>query len=250
MRLDPIWILTHHGKSSRPGSKLTSSHARKLTSSGKSVLVLGGTGLVGSHCLRLLADDPAFDRVLSLTRRPLPRELTHGTVDAHVVDFDDLAAHASLFRVDQIICALGTTIKQAGTQEAFRVVDYRYPLTAARLGVEQGATHFLLVSSLGADPRSRVFYSRVKGEVESAVLAMSYRSVTIVRPSLLLGPRAAYRLGEQIGKRLAFLVPAKYKPVDAHAVAAVLVRAAKEDAPGRRVIESREIRPLAATDTG
>ena len=218
----------------------------KLTSSSKSVLLLGATGLVGSHCLRLLATDPAFDRVVVLTRRALPRELAQGNVEPHVVDFGDLAAHASLFRVDQIICALGTTIKQAGTQEAFRVVDYHYPLMAARLGHERGATHFLLVSSLGANPRSQVFYSRVKGELESAVLALPYRSVTIVRPSLLVGPRPEYRLGEQIAKRLAFLVPAKYKPVDGHAVAAALVTAATEDAPGRRVIESREIRTLAA----
>jgi uncharacterized protein YbjT (DUF2867 family) len=219
----------------------------KTHSLSRSVLLLGATGLVGSHCLRLLATDPAFDRVVAATRRPLPRELTQGNVEPHVVDFDNLAAHASLFRVDQIICALGTTIKQAGTQEAFRVVDYQYPLTAARLGHERGATHFLLVSSLGANPRSGVFYSRVKGELEAAVLALSYPSVTIARPSLLVGPRAEHRLGEQIAKRLAFLVPAKYKPVDAHAVAAALVRAAKEDAPGRRIIESREIKALAAT---
>jgi uncharacterized protein YbjT (DUF2867 family) len=175
--------------------------------------------------------------------------LAHGNVESHVVAFDDLAAHASLFEVDQIVCALGTTIRQAGTQEAFRVVDYDYPLTAARLGQERGATHFLLVSSLGADARSRVFYSRVKGELEAAVLALPYRSVTIVRPSLLLGPRSEHRLGEQIAKRLAFLVPAKYKPISAHAVAAALVRAAKDDAPGRRILESREIGALADAAT-
>ena len=167
-----------------------------------------------------------------------------GSVEAHVFDFEELHARASLFDVDQIICALGTTIRQAGTQQAFRVVDYEYPLTAARLGVERGARHFLLVSSIGASARSPVFYSRVKGELEDAVLALPYRSITIARPSLLLGPRAEHRLGEQIGRRLAFLAPPKYRPVDAHAVAAVLVRAAKDDAPGRRIIESREIRAL------
>jgi uncharacterized protein YbjT (DUF2867 family) len=198
----------------------------------------------------LLAADPDFGRVVVPTRRPLPREVAQGNVEPHVVAFDNLAAHAQLFRVDQIICALGTTIKQAGTQEAFRVVDYHYPLTAARLGLANGTTHFLLVSSLGANAGSRVFYSRVKGELESAVLALPYRSVTIVRPSLLLGPRAEYRVGEQIARRLAFLVPAKYEPVDAHAVAAALVRAAKDDAPGRRIIESREIRALAVAGAG
>jgi uncharacterized protein YbjT (DUF2867 family) len=117
-------------------------------------------------------------------------------------------------------------------------------LAAAQLGRERGATHFLLVSSVGANPRSQIFYSRVKGELEAAVLALRYRAVTIVRPSLLLGPRAEYRLGEQIAKRLAFLFPARYKPVGAHAVAALLVRAANEDAPGHHIIESEEIREL------
>ena len=212
----------------------------------KSILLLGATGLVGNHCLRLLASDPAFHRVVVLTRRPLPVEQTFGNVEPHVVDFDRLSAHSSLFRVDQIICALGTTIRAAGSQERFRVVDYEYPLAAARLGLAQGATHYLLVSSIGANARSRAFYTRVKGELESALLALQYRSVTIARPSLLLGPRAEHRLGEQIAKRLAFLMPGKYKPVPAHAVAAALVRAAKEDAPGRRIIESRDIREAAA----
>lgn len=177
-----------------------------------------------------------------LTRRPLPPGSLVGPAESHVVDFDDLAAHAALFRVDQILCALGTTIRQAGSQDRFRVVDYQYPLEAARLGLAQGATHFLLVSAIGADARSRVFYTRVKGELESAVLALPYHSVTIARPSLLLGRRAEFRMGELIAKRLAFMVPAKYKPVEAHAVAAALVRAAKADALGRRIIESKEIR--------
>ena len=193
----------------------------------------------------MLATDPAFARVVVLTRRALPVEQTAGHVEPHVVEFDNLSAQASHFRVDQIMCAMGTTIRQAGSQARFRVVDYEYPLAAARLGLEQGATHYLLVSSIGSNPRSRAFYPRVKGELESALLALPYRSVTIARPSLLLGPRAEFRLGEHIAKRLAFLTPGNYKPVHAHAVAAALVRAAKEDLPGRRIIESREIRELA-----
>jgi uncharacterized protein YbjT (DUF2867 family) len=204
--------------------------------------LLGATGLVGSHCLRLLATDPDFHRVVVLTRRPLPAETRSATVESHVVDFDNLGAHSDLFQTDQILCALGTTIRQAGSQIRFRVVDYEYPLQAARIGIAQGATHYLLVSSIGASPRSSAFYIRVKGELEQAVLALPYRSVTIVRPSLLLGPRAEYRLGERIVKRLGFLLPSKYKPVHAHAVAATLIRAAKADRPGRQIIESRTIR--------
>ena len=216
----------------------------------RSILLLGATGLVGSHCLRLLANDPAFARVVVLTRRPLPREQARGTIESQVVDFRDLAAHASLFRVEQVLCALGTTIRAAGSQERFRVVDYDYPLAAARLGLEYGATHYLLVSAVGANARSRIFYNRVKGELEDAVLGLPYRSVTIARPSLLLGPRAEFRLGEQVAKRFAFLMPGKLKPVDAHAVAATLVAAAKADAPGRRIIESSEIRGSARSATG
>jgi uncharacterized protein YbjT (DUF2867 family) len=205
-----------------------------------SVLILGATGLVGSECVRQFAESPRFGRVLALVRRPLAG--TKSTrLASHVIDFERLDDAAEHFRVSHIVCALGTTIKQAGSQERFRRVDHDYPLAAARLGAREGARHFLLVSALGASARSRVFYSRVKGEVEEAIRALPYRSVTIARPSLLLGDRAEFRLGEQIGKLFAGIVPRRYKPVQATAVAATLVRAAVEDRPGVRVIESREI---------
>jgi uncharacterized protein YbjT (DUF2867 family) len=162
------------------------------------------------------------------------------------VDFDRLDAHRDALVADQLICALGTTIKVAGSRERFRLVDRDYPLALARLGLEQGVRHFLLVSALGADAHSRVFYNRVKGELEDALAALPLRSLSIVRPSLLLGRRAEFRLGEQVLKRLAFLVPGKYGPVHARDVAAALVRLAKEDAPGRRIVESAELRAWAA----
>jgi len=111
----------------------------------------------------------------------------------------------------------------------------------ARLALEGGARHFLLVSALGADPESRVFYSRVKGELERAVLALGYPGVTIVRPSLLLGDRQEFRLGEEIAKRFAWATPRTYRPVEARDVAATLVDAAREDRPGPRIIESAKI---------
>ena len=209
---------------------------------GTSLLVVGATGLVGRECVRQALDDPAVARVVVLARRPLESAPPSAKLEAHVVDFERLDDRAPLFAVDAIICALGTTIRQAGSQARFRRVDFDYPLAVARLGLEQGARHFLLVSSLGASSRSRVFYSRVKGELEDAVLALPYRAVTIVRPSLLLGARAESRLGEEIAKRLAPLVPGRYKPVPAAAVAAALVRAAREDRPGHRIVESPEIR--------
>jgi uncharacterized protein YbjT (DUF2867 family) len=210
-----------------------------------SALLAGATGLVGRECIRLLAQDAAFAPVVVIARRPLPAEIVppgaDAGVEAHVVDFDRLDDHAELFRVDAVFCALGTTMKQAGSRERFRRVDHDYVLEVARLGAQHGARHFLLVSAIGANAQSRVFYNRVKGEVEEAVSALPYRSVTIVRPSLLLGDRTEVRRGEVIGEKLAFLLPRRYKPVKATAVAAALVRAAREDRAGRRVIESAEI---------
>lgn len=213
-----------------------------------SVALLGATGLVGRHCLDLLARDHAFSRVIVLARRKFA-EATAPRVEAHLVDFDHLSERPDLFRVDQVISALGTTIKAVGgSQTRFRAVDYDMPLAAAKLAVAQGAHHFLLVSSLGANPHSRVFYNRVKGELEDALRTLGFRSITIVRPSLLLGERQEFRLGEEIGKRFAWIVPGKYRPVHARDVAAVLVRAAKEDIRGMRIIESDDLRSMATAD--
>lgn len=208
------------------------------------ILLAGATGLVGGLCLQRLLSDPAFSRVVVLVRRPL--ETTHPKLEQHVVDFAQLDTVRPLFKVDKVMCALGTTIKQAGSQERFREVDHDYPLQLARLGLAQGARHFLLVSALGANAKSGVFYNRVKGEVEADIRALGWPQLTIVRPSLLLGERQEFRLGEEVGKRLAFLVPGKYRPVQAGDVAKVLVEAARRDKPGVEVIESDEIRRRAA----
>lgn len=206
-----------------------------------SVAILGASGLVGSTCVRQFAESPEFARVVALARRPLPAAIARAHVETHVIDFERLDDAAEHFRVSHIVCALGTTIKKAGSQERFRRVDHDYPLAAARLGLRQGARHFLLVSALGANARSRIFYNRVKGEVEDAIRALPYRSVTIVRPSLLLGERGEFRLGESIGKLFAGIVPRRYRPVHARAVAATLLRATAEDRTGVRVIESKDI---------
>ena len=208
----------------------------------RSVAIIGATGLVGRECVRQFAAHGAFARVVALVRRALPDELRLPRVEAHVVDFDRLDASATRFAVTHVLSALGTTIRQAGSQERFRAVDFGYALSAARLGRERGAHHLLLVSALGASAASRVFYNRVKGELEDAV-----RSLTIVRPSLLLGPREELRPGEVIGKVLGVLAPSRYRPVQARDVARALLEAAVRDEPGIRVIESQEIRRIAET---
>lgn len=206
----------------------------------RTVLLCGATGLVGRECLRPLLADPGVALVRALVRRAL--DLRDPRLEVCVVDFERLAEHTSAFDgVDQIVCALGTTIKQAGSKQAFRRVDHDYPLALAQLGLERGARHYLLVSSIGASPRSRTFYLRVKGELEEALAALGYRSLSLLRPSLLVGERAERRLGEELGARLGFLFPARYKPIAAADVAAGIVRLAREDAPGRRVVESAEL---------
>jgi uncharacterized protein YbjT (DUF2867 family) len=217
----------------------------------RTALLLRATGLVGGHCLDLLLAEPAYARVVVLGRRLLPRE--HPELEQHRVDFDRLAEHAERFAVDDVFCCLGTTIGKAGSQEAFRKVDLVYPHEAARLAVEQGARQFLLVSALGADPTSRVFYNRVKGEAELAVQGLPFERVVIVRPSLLLGGRAEFRLGERVAEIVSRpLAPllrgplARYRPVEAWTVAAALVRLALDERPGIRVVESDQLPQVAA----
>lgn len=198
------------------------------------VLLLGATGLVGGELLKRLERDNDVARVTVLARRHVPAD---PKVEQHPFSLDD--RH---FVVDQIFCALGTTIKTAGSQQEFRRIDYEIPLEAARKGLAKGATHFLLVSALGANARSRVFYNRVKGELEDAILSLGYRSVTIARPSLLLGERTEQRRGEEFAKKIGWLMPGKYKPIQATDVAKALADAARRDEPGHRILESREMR--------
>ncbi len=213
-----------------------------MTSSASSAaLVVGATGLVGRECMRQLAARPEFASVTALVRRPLPDDLQGAKVRTVLVDFDHLDSLGDGVRATHLVSALGTTIKQAGSQERFRQVDFGYPLRAAQLARAAGVRHFLLVSSIGADPGSRTFYLRIKGELEAAILALGFPAVTIVRPSLLLGDRQEFRLGEEIATRLAWAFPRKYRPVHVRDVAGALVQAAVEDRPGVRVIENREI---------
>lgn len=216
----------------------------------RSALLLGATGLIGGHVLRLLLADDAYSRVVTLGRKPRAR--AHAKLSQHAVNFDKLDEHAALFQADDVFCCLGTTIKRAGSQEAFRRVDFTYVAESAKTARQQGAKQFLLVSSLGADARSSVFYSRVKGEVEAAVSELEFDGVQIFRPSLLLGERAAVRAGEKFAEKIAglfsfaFVGPLKkYRPIEARTVAAAMVSVAKQHPRGVNIYESDRIQSLA-----
>src|SRR5260221_4584547 len=196
-------------RNSRPGRKRENADM-KFTA-----LLAGATGLVGRECLRLLARDEHVAEVRALVRRALPADSLGPRVRECRAEFDRLDDHPEWFQVDKVFCALGTTIRQAGSQEAFRRVDYEYPLAIAKAARARGASHFLLVSALGANARSSVFYNRVKGELEDAVRALGYPSVTIARPSMLVGDRQEPRFGEELAKRICSRGPPRWRPAHA-----------------------------------
>ena len=209
----------------------------------RTALLAGSTGLVGSHVLRVLLADRAWTRVVTFGRRPTPEQ--QEKLEQRIVDFGALEALADLPRGDDVFCCLGTTIKRAGSQEEFRRVDFDYVVGFARAGLRAGATQLLLVSAIGADPFARVFYGRVKGEVEATVRALPYRGIQIFRPSLLLGERSEFRLGERVAMMLSSPVLTqglvgrwrRYRPIAAATVARAMAQIAKEAPRGPNVFE-------------
>jgi uncharacterized protein YbjT (DUF2867 family) len=213
----------------------------------KHALLAGASGLVGGRCLARLLDHPAYDRVTVLSRRPLA--LSHAKLGVELVDFDDLRSLGE--RCDDIFCCLGTTIRKAGSQVAFRRVDHDYPLTLATLGKATGAQQFLLVSALGANAQSSVFYSRVKGETERDIAAIGLPKVIFMRPSILLGERREHRPGEKAGVFVGRLITPllvgrlrKYRPIHTDDVAAAMLYVANHEVRSGPV-DSDEIARLA-----
>jgi uncharacterized protein YbjT (DUF2867 family) len=204
---------------------------------GKRILVIGATGLIGRFCLARLLQEDEVERVVVLTRRPLG--LSHPRLDEHQIHFDRLTEYAGLFAVDSLFCCLGTTLKAAGSKAAFEQVDLGYVQTAAELAAASHVRQFLMISALGADARSPVFYSRIKGRAEAAVRGQEFPTVHILRPSMLLGSRPQPRLNEELLKPLAkltlplFVGPLRrVRPVAAEKVAGVMVELAKGDYSG------------------
>jgi uncharacterized protein YbjT (DUF2867 family) len=210
-------------------------------------LLLGGTGLVGGELLRLLLAEPGYESVTALVRRPLP--IVPPRLHAVVVDFDKPEALRASAASDDVFCCLGTTIKQAGSQAAFRKVDFDYPLACARAALEAGAGQFLVVTAVGASAKSSIFYNRVKGELEEALRALPFpRGVKVFHPSILVGERKEHRLGEGAATLVMrataplFAGPLqKYRAIEASAVARAMVKAALHEPPGTQVYEGKRL---------
>lgn len=210
--------------------------------------IAGATGLVGAALVDALLSDDLFAQVVTLGRRPLDR--AHPKLSQHTVEFSSLDAPALPAPTDAF-CALGTTIKRAGSREAFRAVDHDAVLSFARAARARGATRFYVVTALGANARSLVFYNRVKGEVEAALATLGFETLAIAQPSLLLGERAEHRPGERVAVALskAFAPVVNLfdaRPIEGRTVALALRSVAHDPPRGVRVYPSAELHSLAA----
>ncbi|WP_175751979.1 NAD(P)H-binding protein [Burkholderia anthina] len=203
------------------------------------LLLVGATGLVGRHVLEVALADERVDQVVVAARRPLS---PHPKMQALEVDFEDLPEAADWWQADAVICTLGTTMRTAGSQAAFRRVDHDYPLAVARLAHRHGTPTYVLNSALGADPASRIFYNRVKGEVERALADVGFASLTCVRPGLIGGSRDEFRLGERLFVLALSIagpvLPMKWRVNPASRIARALLDAALDARPGVHVIAS------------
>jgi uncharacterized protein YbjT (DUF2867 family) len=212
-------------------------------------LIVGATGLVGRYCLKTLLERGDYQSVITLTRRPVAEQ--HPRLVQMTVDFDKLE-EIDPFPAADVFCALGTTIRRAGSQHAYLKVDFEYARVVAERSAAAGAKQFALVSSVGADPKSSNFYLRVKAELEKAISAMPFESVHFFRPSFLIGKRDEIRLGESLGaaalRALQFALAGKlrkYRPMPAETLALAMLAAVREARPGRHIYHYDDILSLA-----
>lgn len=205
----------------------------------RTAVIAGASGLVGGRLLDLLLRDDTWDRVISVGRRELDR--VHPKLEQLIVPFPSIG---ELPHADDVFCCLGTTMKKAGSRTAFKMVDHEAVIALAGSAFRNGATQFLHVTAMGASPKSRIFYNKVKGDTEYFVEAMGIPTTVAFRPSMIDGDRPERRLAEAAGMRvMVALGPAlgKYRPNRAEDIARAMVAEAKRCEPGNRVVEAGDI---------
>jgi uncharacterized protein YbjT (DUF2867 family) len=215
----------------------------------RNALISGASGLVGSRLLTQLLADDQYEKVIIITRKPL--ENKHPKLIQKQIDFDSIESLKLDFQVDDVFCALGTTIKTAGSQDAFYKVDFTYVVNLGKWCASSGVKRFLIVSAMGANAKSGIFYNRVKGEMETAVSQLKIPLIGVFRPSLLMGDRKEKRGGEKLAQvvmgTIGFLFAGpllKYKGIHADVVAKAMIKTANSDAKGFIVFESGEIQGM------
>ena len=212
---------------------------------GKTATIIGVTGMIGGYLYELLKKDNSFDTIRLIVRRPIPKD--DPRTEIKLVDFADAESlQLAIDGSDVVFATVGTTQKKVkGDKEAYRKVDYDIPVKAAQFCKATGCETFVLVSAIGANSKSSNFYLKLKGEIEEAIKAVGLRSVHIMQPSMLMGDRKESRPGEKIAAaimpRLSFLIPSKYRAIDAEKVAEAMLRTGKENSNGVFVYRYKEI---------
>lgn len=208
----------------------------------RTALVLGASGLTGQNLLNLLLDDPMYTRITIYVRKLLTNN--HPKLEQRIVNYDGLGAAVD---AQDVFCCLGTTIKKAGSQQAFRLVDLVYPQRVAELQLRAGSKRFLVISAVGAHANSSIFYSRTKGQMEKALMMLGYPCLCIFRPSFILGERSERRTAEKIGMGISKLLSPlligplkKYQAVTALGLAKSMQDAAHRFSEGVHIISSNE----------
>lgn len=212
----------------------------------KTAIIIGSTGMTGSHLLKILLTSTIYEKVICFVRHST--KISHPKLVLHVVDFDQPESYQDLIEGNDMFCCLGTTIKKAGSQEAFEKVDLKYPFQFAKIAASKGVKQYSIISSIGANPQSSNFYLRTKGKCEEELRRLAFQSISIFRPSLLIGNRKELRIGEKIGKYVmkvfsVFFIGRikKYKPVKSKNVAYAMYSIAQSSTVGYHIYESDEI---------
>jgi uncharacterized protein YbjT (DUF2867 family) len=216
----------------------------------KTALIIGSTGLIGSQLLEFLLESEEYSIVITFVKRD--SGIQHSKLKQHIIDFDEPESYQSFVVGDELFCTIGTTINKAGSQDAFRKVDFEYPKQFANIALKNNIKQFLIVSSLGADATSSNFYLKTKGEIQDFLRDCNFESVSVFQPSLLLGKRKEFRLGEKIGtffmKLFSILLIGnlkKYKAIQSKAVAKAMFIIAQKNYKGFHIIESDSIQEIA-----
>ena len=212
----------------------------------KKAIILGATGLTGSHLLELLLNDSDYDNVKVFTRKKL--SVSHPKLEEHVVDLLKLSDYATEFTADVVFCCIGTTKAKTPDKALYRAIDYGIPVEAAKLAKQNSINHYIVISALGAKADSKVLYSKLKGEMERDVLSQQIEQTHLLQPSLIVGNRKESRTGEDFSKLFmkvfGFLIPARYKMIEAKTIAQAMVQIARKPTE-KQVIPSDKIRLIA-----
>lgn len=215
----------------------------------KNAILVGASGLVGSSLLEQLLENPAYSSVLTITRKKLQRQ--QPKLKQLVINFDELGSHAEEIKGDVVFCALGTTKEQTPDKAQYRKIDYQYPLDIARIACENGASQYHIVSSIGADPSSGIFYLKLKGETERDLQQIPFKSIHIYNPSMLDGDRKEQRTAEGLINGMMHVINPlligslkKYRSIKIEKVASAMIRQSLEDLNGVHFYPSDKIEAL------